>query len=278
MRGEREALGRVKSHAKLLRSLLDYCAMLFQGLGRSGRRLVLMVLALLGVGASIAVAASPWAGVNPKSNYRVRRLPTACYRKATSATCVNAGVYYLDRARANLHQNPYKLPADFTKLTPEQQVLILVNLDRVLYKLPPMTGLTTALDRDATNGVRGDRDPRSSDRNFAQVTSNWAGGYPNIVLAYESWMYNDGPGSPNLDCIKPSSSGCWGHRHDVLWKFANTGPAAMGAAAGKDQHGARGFAILLGRGDSRYHPKFTYTWSQAVADGAGKHNYIVHRP
>jgi hypothetical protein len=229
--------------------------MVFQGLGRTSRRLVFMVSALLGVGASIALAASPWAGANPKSNFRVRRLPTTCYRKPTSAACVNAGVYYLDKARASLHQKPYKLPANFTKLTPEQQVLILVNLDRVLYKLPPMTGLTAALDGDATNGVRGDSE-----------------------LAYEGWMYNDGPGSPNLDCAKPSSSGCWGHRHDVLWEFANTGPAAMGAAAGKDKHGTRGFAILLGRGDSRYHPKFIYTWSQAVADGAGKHNYAVHRP
>lgn len=268
----------VKSHAALLQPLLPSYTMLFQGLGRTSRRLVFMVPALLGVGASIALAASPWAGANPKSNFRVRRLPTACYRKPTSAACVNAGVYYLDKARASLHQKPYKLPANFTKLTPEQQVLILVNLDRVLYKLPPMTGLTAALDGDAINGVRGDGDPRSTDRDFAQVTSNWAGGYPNIVLAYEGWMYNDGPGSPNLDCAKPSSSGCWGHRHDVLWKFANTGPAAMGAAAGKDKHGTRGFAILLGRGGSRYHPKFIYTWSQAVADGAGKHNYAVHRP
>ena len=250
----------------------------FQGLGRTGRGLGMTVLALLSVGASVALASSPWAGANPKSNFQVRRLPTACYQRPASATCVNAGVYYLDQARAKLHQKPYKLPANFTKLVPEQQALILVNLDRVLYRLPPITGETAALNRDASSGVRADGDPRSTDPDFAQFTSNWAGGYPNIVLAYENWMYNDGPGSPNLDCTKASSSGCWGHRHDVLWKFANTGPAAMGAAAGKDKHGIRGFALLLGRGNSRYHPKFIYTWSQAVADGAGKHNYTVHRP
>ncbi len=237
-----------------------------------------MVLALFCVGGSLAAAASPWAGADPKSNFQVRRLPSACYQKPTSAVCVNAGVYYLDKARAKLHQKPYRLPADFTKLTPEQQVLILVDLDRVLYKLPPMSGVTAALNRDASIGVRADIDPRSTDRDFTQVTSNWAGGYPNIVLAYESWMYDDGPGSPNIDCKTPSSPGCWGHRHDILWKFANTGPAAMGAAAGKDVHGARSFAVLLGRGDSRYHPKFIYTWSQAVADGAGKHSYVVHAP
>jgi hypothetical protein len=256
-----------------------------KGLGRTRRVLVMMVLVQAGLGAGVALAAHPWAGSDPKSNLKVRRLPSACYRKPTSEKCVNAGVYYLDKARAKLHQKPYKLPADFAKRSPEQQVFILVNLDRLQYKLPPMTGLTNALDRDAMGGisgdpygVRGDGDPRPTDRNFSHVTADWAGGYPNIVFAYEGWMYNDGHGSPNLDCTKGSSSGCWAHRHDVLWKFAKTGPAAMGAAAGKDKHGTRGFAILLGRGNSRYHPKYAYTWDQAVADGASKHKYPVHKP
>lgn len=251
-----------------------------------GRVVVAIALAQAGLGAGIALAANnPWAGSNPPSNYPIGHLPSACYSKPTGATCVNAGVYYLDKARAKLHQGPYKLPANFTQLTPEQQVFILANLDRTLYKLPPMTGLTQALDNDASGrlpndpyGARGDGDPRSTDPSFQQFTADWAGGFANIVLAYEGWLYNDGYGSPNLDCSKPSSPGCWGHRHGVLWKFANTGPAAMGAAAGKDKHGTTGYAILLGRGTSSYHPKYIYTWTQAVADGAGKHNYPVHKP
>lgn len=256
-----------------------------KGLGRVGRGLAMVILLqVCAVGAAVATA-NLWAGPDPTSNYPAGHLPSSCFSGPASARCVNAGVYYLDKARGKLGQKPYKLPANFTKLSPAKQAFILVNLDRVQYKLPPITGLTQALDSDALGGlpgdplgVKGDGDPRPTAPSFTQVTSNWAGGYSNIVLAYESWMYDDGYKSPNIDCTQPSAAGCWGHRHDVLWKFVNTGSAAMGAAAGKDSHGARGFAILLGRGNSSYHPKYVYTWKQAVADGAGKHIYVVHQP
>lgn len=263
--------------------------MRFRAVGRIGRcgwigRLVLFIwLDALMVGAGAALAA--WGGPNPKSNFRIRRLPAICYRRPSSARCINAGVYYLDRAAAKLHQPPYQLPANFTTLTPEEQVFILANLDRIRYKLSPMTGLTRALDRDALGGlptdplgVKGDGDPRPTNPSVTQYTANWAGGYPNIVLAYEGWMYDDGYRSPNLACRRPASRGCWGHRHDVLWKFGSTGRAAVGAAAGKDAHGRRGFALLLGKGGARFHPTYIYTWSKAVADGAGRHDYVVHRP
>jgi hypothetical protein len=101
--------------------------------------------------------------------------------------------------------------------------------------------------------------------------SNWAGGYVNVVQAYEGWMYDDGPGSGNVDCTSGDPSGCWGHRHDILWEFDPTGgQTAMGAAAGSDSAGTPGYAMLLVQGsDSSYRPTYTYTWEQAVADGAG---------
>lgn len=255
-----------------------------KGLGRIGGVVLIIGLAALIAGAGVAMAA--WAGPDPKANYRPGRLPSSCVREPTGAKCINASVYYLDQARATLHQKPYKLPANFVQLGAEVQAFILTNLDRTQYKLPAITGLTSELNRDAMGalphdpyGVLGDGDPFSTDPNFQQTTSNWAGGYPNIVLAYEAWMYDDGFGSPNADCTARTSLGCWGHRHDILWKFVNTGgPYAMGVAAGKDRHGTRGFAMLLGAGNSAYHPKYSYRWSQALADGAGKHTYAVHRP
>ena len=255
-----------------------------KGLGRIGRVVLLIGLAQLIAGVGVAIAA--WGGADPKSNYRPGPLPSSCSQSPTGAKCINAGVYYLDKARARLGQQPYKLPANFVQLGPEVQAFILTNLDRTQYGLPAITGMTSALNRDAMGalphdpyGVLGDGDPSSTDPNFQQTTSNWAGGFPNIVLAYEAWMYNDGYGSPNGACTTRTSSGCWGHRHDILWKFVNTGgPYAIGVAAGKDRHGTRGFAMLLGRGTAAYHPKYSYTWSQAVADGAGKHNFAVHRP
>jgi hypothetical protein len=36
--------------------------------------------------------------------------------------------------------------------------------------------------------------------------------------------------------------------------------------------------MLIARGHSRYTRGYSYRWSQAVASGAGKHNYAVARP
>ena len=50
--------------------------------------------------------------------------------------------------------------------------------------------------------------------------------------------------------------------------------SAMGAAAGRDlSHHQRGYSYLFVGGSSGYHPTFTYTWKDAVADGAGTNAY-----
>jgi hypothetical protein len=56
----------------------------------------------------------------------------------------------------------------------------------------------------------------------------------------------------------------------VLWKY---GPVlAMGAAAGRARH-HRGYAYLFVGGNAGYTPAYTYTWKQAVEDGAGTNAY-----
>jgi hypothetical protein len=96
-----------------------------------------------------------------------------------------------------------------------------------------------------------------------------AGGFANMPLAYEAWMYDDGPGSGNLDCTQGDPSCCWGHRHDVLYRFDGSGPLAMGVAQDTDPSGDPGYAMLLFEGDDTYHPAYVYTWAQTVAAGAG---------
>ena len=137
--------------------------------------------------------------------------------------CIDAAVTYLNAARAHLGQTAYVLPGNFVSLTPAEQALVLTDLDRTRYGLPPVTGLTAALDQDAARGVQGDGDPQASGSSFIASTSNWAGGYQNMPLAYEAWMYDDGPASGNLDCPSAGAPGCWGHRHDVLWGFGGGG-------------------------------------------------------
>ena len=222
----------------------------------------------------IACAWSPgaWAdgpvGQDPSSNFPVNTVPPACSTDPTGATCVRAAVADLDAARAALGQAPYKLPTNFTSLPGAEQGFVLANLDRVLYGLPAIPGITAALSSDAASGVARDTDPRPSNPNFNYFTSNWAGGFNNMPLAYEAWMYDDGQGSGNLDCTSNNTTGCWGHRHDVLWSFDGGNPLAMGVAAGTDAAGSSGYAMLLGEGDQGYVPVYTYTWARAVAAGA----------
>jgi hypothetical protein len=226
---------------------------------------VLLTLGLCGAGA--ALGDGP-VGRDPAANVPLDPFPAACDLQPTGEECIAAAVADLDQARVDLGLGPYRLPADFASLPGAEQALVLTDLDRLTYGLAPVAGLTSALDADAAHGVRDDTDPASSDTSFGYWTANWAGGYPNIVMAYDAWMYDDGPGSANLDCTAADPKGCWGHRHDILWQFNGTGPLAMGAAAGLNPSGTPGYAMLLGEGDDTYRPSYTFTWSQAVAAGA----------
>lgn len=224
-------------------------------------------------------AAAGWAGSDPPHNTPIGMVPAACATAPAQKTCINAGVYYLDKARANVGQSAYKLPADFPSLQPAQQLFILTNLDRIEYKLPPIKGLTAALNTDAlVRGVKAGMDPSPSvTANLKGWNANWAAGMYNAPMAYEAWMWDDGLGSGNIDCTSSNKSGCWGHRHNVLWKFGSGAVLAMGGAAGKGPTG-RGFAMILVGGNSAYAPKYSYTWAQAVADGAGTHVYNPGKP
>lgn len=229
------------------------------------------------------LAPNAWASSDPPANYVPGPMPAACGTAPTGATCIDAAVYYLDQARASLGQPPYALPTDFASLSVPEQTLILTNLDRVLYGLAPITGLTADLNSDAyTSGVQAGGDPMPSNTSGLNTwTSNWAGGHVNMPLAYEAWMYDDGPGSGNLDCKSAGDPGCWGHRHDILVQTIAGDSLAMGAATGQGPSSVPnpGYAMLIvggcGTCNPAYTPTYTYTWSQAVADGAGKNTVHV---
>jgi hypothetical protein len=228
------------------------------------RLLVAAAVIAAACAAPAAAGADGWAGTDPSSNFPQSSLPDACDTDPTGAVCTDAAVQYLNQARASLGQPAYQLPTNFASLTPGQQALVLVNLDRAQYGLPPIPGLTDELNQAAADGVQADNDPTTDDSAVDSYTSNWAGGFPNLPLAYGAWMYDDGPGSGNVDCNSAGDSGCWGHRHDILWKF-DPGTLAMGFATGTDPQGDPGYALLLVHGDDSYHPSYTDTWSALAA-------------
>ena len=229
----------------------------------------LLVGAASALGATAAQAAAP----NPSANMPIQT-PASC-NAATSVACENAVVVALDNAHTALGLGPYTLPSDFDTLPPVDQLLILSNLDRVAYGMPPISGLSPALDSAAQLGVANDADPDPSSALPANLgaygwSSNWAGGFANAPLAYYMWMYDDGVGSPNLDCSNAASQGCWGHRQDVL-AFSNAGALVMGAATGVDHHGMTGYALtIVGTASaSTAWTTLNYTWTQALADIGG---------
>jgi hypothetical protein len=227
----------------------------------------------------VASAAGAWGGRDPAHNTPIGLVPSSCSSAPTGEECINAVVWYLDKARSRVGLPPYALPADFASLTPPRQMFILVNLDRIAYGVRPIPGMTSALNHDAlVSGVWRADDPHPSNTSGLNVWwPGWAGAFVNVPAAYETFVWNDGLGSTNPRCTPTDHSRCWGHRHSVLWKYGWN--AAMGAASGRDSsHHRLGYAYLFVGGSSGYSPSYTYTWKQAVADGAGTNTYDYGTP
>ncbi|MGH9104860.1 MAG: hypothetical protein ACRDZX_03305, partial [Acidimicrobiales bacterium] len=164
--------------------------------------------------------------VDPGANVpRTAAMEQACGSGA--AACQSAVLAAIDQARAGEGVGPLVVPSYYGDLTTAQQLLVLADHERVDRGLPGFTGLSSQLDALALQGATSDDDPDGP--NDSSWGSNWAGGEASALLADYDWMYDDGPGSPNLDCTHSSSSGCWDHRQNILGDY---GPhPSMGAAA-----------------------------------------------
>jgi hypothetical protein len=160
-----------------------------------------------------------------------------CQPHPSLAACQNAGIAALNHARSVLGLGPYELPASFAALPAASQLLVLSNQDRQVYGLAPIRGLTAALNAAAQVGVATDTDPAgllgAVDGVFYNAwTANWAAGWSSPIYTYYEWMYNDGPGSSNIDCTPSQPAGCWGHRASTLAAFAGATQIAMGVGTG----------------------------------------------
>ena len=204
-------------------------------------------------------------------------MPSSCRGAPTGKECIDAVVYYLDKARSRVHLPPYALPANFPSLSPPRQLFILVNLDRVQYGLRPIPGMTAALDHDAlVSGVWRADDPHPSNTTGLNTWwPGWAGAFYNAPMAYEAWVWDDGLGSKNPRCTPTDHSRCWGHRHSVLWKY---GPVlAMGAAAGRDSRHPPRLRVSLRR-RQRGLQAGVHVHLEAGRRGRSGHEHVRSRP
>jgi hypothetical protein len=235
--------------------------------------LALAASALFSLDATSAQAAA--SAVEPAANIPLGALPSACDSAPNGAVCTDAAVAALDSARRVLGLAPYVLPTDFATLSGTKQILILSNLDRIAYGLPPIAGIAPALASANVRGISGDSDPDPTTllRSLTSYawTANWAGDWANASVAYYEWMYEDGfagAQTTNIDCTSATASGCWDHRRNIL-AFAGSGTLVLGAAVGNDPQGQTGYATTLVWTPGSAWTAYSYTWTQAEADGAG---------
>ncbi len=167
--------------------------------------------------------------VNPAGNRTLSEATLMACNTAPSATaCTGQVLAAIDAARASEGVAPMRLPADFQTLSAAQQFLVLADLERVARGLTPAIGLSPSLNRRALLGARADTDPNLEPLYGNWAGANWAGGFRSPLEADFAWMYDDGPGSSNRDCIAGGQAGCWGHRDNILAAYES--PLAMGAA------------------------------------------------
>jgi hypothetical protein len=186
-----------------------------------------------------------------------------------SPSCLGAVLQAINHAHALEGIRPMVLPADFATLSIPEQLLIVVNLERIDRGLPAFGGLTTALDRNAQRGADTADDPPDLGRSYDLEDGEWAGGSSNGLDADYGWMYDDGLDSGNLDCLHRGAAGCWGHRKGILDDFGSGPNLVMGAAISmnNDTHsgdqGGTSMAVTLAVADAPV-TAFTYSWAQVV--------------
>jgi hypothetical protein len=142
---------------------------------------------------------------------------------------------------------PLALPSNWATLTGPEQLFVYTNLERTSRGEAPITNLVNTYDSDVQTGVQNDADPGLSSFSNGNATSIWAGAFATPLGALYGWLYNDGPGGANLDCTTPTSTGCWGHRDNILDNPGGTigNPTEMDAVVGTDNNGSTGYAALF---------------------------------
>lgn len=207
------------------------------------------VAAVLLLSTLLAVAA-PAAGtakypLNPAKNIPVPSyvFSGACRTAPTGQDCSALLIRALNDARHKMGEPSYALQARFRTLSGAERLLVLANADRVLYGRNPLTALNATLSASARQGAQHDADPafvKVNGNQYVAGASNWAAGSPpmnNPLYAYYLWMYDDGPGSANLDCTAPGDPGCWGHRDGTLLAIPAADKMFMGVGTGVDSRG-----------------------------------------
>jgi IPT/TIG domain-containing protein len=164
----------------------------------------------------------------------------------------------IDYCRAYEGVGAIVLPTNWGSLSVREQLLVLIDLERVNRGLAPDVGLSPGLDTLAQQGAAQDRDPsfpalrRRRPELYDSGGSIWADNQSSIGADF-FWMYEDGYGAGNEACAAPGDAGCWGHRGIILSDMGS-GPLVGG---GGYAHG-NSFAFEQLYGQTTKHLVFTW--------------------
>ncbi len=202
---------------------------------------------------------------------------SACQGGGNTAGCLTEVEQAIAGARSTDGEGigQIQLPSDFLSLTSGEQIFVLTNAERVERGLAPIEGLVDDLDQQAASAAGADEDP-SPGTMPAGVTlrawkSNFAESDGPLATDYQ-WMYADGLGGDNSACQSGNTTGCWAHRDNILWNLTSAQldgqTLIMGAAQAQPSgssyvNDADLVELVVGT------PAYVYTWTQAVAAGAG---------
>jgi len=174
-----------------------------------------------------------------------------------SRACAGLIVAAINRAQAEEHRAGFALPSNYYGLSIAQQLFVLVNLERISAGVPPIVGLSPYLDGPSEVAAHNGVDPPTLKAygpvqvwvppagGYYALGGAWAGNSVNAAAAVFGWFYDDGWGGAghtwNFSCTGPGASGCWGHRDELLGKYAGTGSVDCVAGAGYGSAAARGW-------------------------------------
>jgi len=191
-----------------------------------------------------------------------------------SASCLSAVVGAIANARNQEGLPSMVLPTDWAQLSAQEQLFTATNLERTVRGLPPLSGMASALDQSSASAAAQNADPSPpSGFPWSSWGGNWAGAVGNPLEAIYFWMYDDGPGSYNIDCPSAGSSGCWGHRNNILLSL-RCQPCLMGTGLNATAYqGNPSWTELLV--DTSGSQALDFTWGQVLADLPGSPSSAV---
>jgi len=213
---------------------------------------------------------------NPAANLPDTFISTCYLSGYSSNACGEAEITAIDAARSGEGLAPLAGVSYLLGLSEAEQEFVVADEERVSRGLPAIAGLTAAATQSATEGAQNNSDPDGFNvPGSIAYASNLAEDYGALGGIFD-WMYNDGPGSFNIDCPTSGSSGCWVHRDDIL---LDTTGGEMAAPPGYTWVGGtacvpESYTNVLNACTLEWvlvpttSVSYQFTWAEAVTNGA----------